>query len=115
MDHLFGMALGLETLWHQPGGHAHFLAKIVKQLQKHQVHTFSCSSDRYHCPEFRDTLFYEIGQKMAEIRPKNVCPYMGIRSKFAHLWPIYWPNIDNFERNQLLSIVTANLYIYYNL
>ena len=63
----------------------------------HNTYDLLCSSDRYRSPEFRDLLKFENGRKMAEIWPKNVCPYMGVRRKISSFWPITWPNINIFD------------------
>ena len=37
--------------------------------------------------------FEHAWSKNSQDNAKNVCPYMGICSKFAHFWPIYLPNM----------------------
>ena len=39
---------------------------------------------------------------------------MGIRAKFAHLWPLSWPNINIFQWEQLYLINSVQLYIHCN-
>ena len=88
-----------------------FGPKMPKPLKKHPTHDLWCSTGRYHSPGLRDILKFEIGWKMTELWPKNVCPYMGICAEIGHFWPISWPNINIFERNQFYMIITTVLHV----
>ena len=79
------------------GGHAHFLAKNTKSGKQGQNHANGCSTCSYWSPVYQDIFLFEIGQKMAELWTKNVCPYMGARAKFSLILPITWANINIFE------------------
>ena len=63
------------------------------------MHGLWCSIDRYQSLGFSKLLFYEIDQKLTELWPENVCPYMGACRKNSSFWPITWPNINIFELN----------------
>ena len=59
----------------------------------------------------RISFFFEIGQKMAELWTKNVCPYMGARAKLSFILPIAWANINIFEWNHFYSISGHRIHI----
>ena len=90
MTYVSELILDPKTLRAHHSGHAHFRAQNTKNREIHATHDFLCSSDRYNSPEFRDILNFDIGQKMAELLSKNVCPYMGIWSNLGLLGPITW-------------------------
>ena len=46
---------------------------------------------------------------------KKVCPYIGIRIKFHNWWPLCYSNINKSEWDQLHSIYTTDLYIFWTL
>ena len=79
------------------GGHAHFWAKNTKPSKQGQNQANRCSTCSYGSPVYQDIFLFEIGQKMAELWAKNVCPYMGVQAKLSLILPIAWANINIFE------------------
>ena len=71
----------------------------------------TCSTGRYHSPGLHDILKFGIGWKIAELWLINVCPYMGVRVKSGHFWPITWPNVNIFEWTKKNNICIYNLLI----
>ena len=57
--------------------------------------------------EKHKNIFSPIGQKMAELWPKNVCPYMELLIFWGLFWPITWPNINFFQWDLVYSISTT--------
>ena len=79
------------------GGHAHFWAKNIKFCKQGQNQACGCSTCSYWSPVHEDIFLFEIGQKMAELLTKIVCPYMGASAKLGYFLPIIWANINIFE------------------
>ena len=79
------------------GGHARFWPKNIKFAKQDQNQANGCSTCSYWCLEYEDIFFFEIGQKMAELWAKTICPSMGATAKFHSFWPITWSNINIFQ------------------
>ena len=80
------------------GGHAHFWAKNTNFGNNGQNHANGCSTCSYWSPVHEDIFLFEIGQKMAELSTKIVCPlYMGASAKLGDFLPTTWANTDIFQ------------------
>ena len=86
------------------GGHAQYWPKYIEYTEQAQTRACGCSTCSYWSPEYQDIFLFEIGQKMAELWAKNVCPNMGASAKLRSFCPVTWPNINIYRWDQLYMI-----------
>ena len=68
--------------------------EFLKQAQKAALRLSTCS---YRLPVHPDIFLFEIGQKMAELWAKRVCPNMGACTKFSRFCCIMWVKMNIFQ------------------
>ena len=67
---------------------ANFVPQNLTPLKITPIFDLWYSFDSVQSPGHFDMWKFEIGQKMTELWPKNVCPYMGIGSILGLFWPV---------------------------